>query len=858
VPEILFHSERPALYRYGISILAVVLSVLLRLPFQEIFGAGTPFLFFFPAIMFAGWYGGLGPGLLATALSVPLANYFFMQPFFSFGFPQFSDLVQVGVFSGTGVFISLLNGGLHRSRRQAEQREEALRQAQDQALESEERFRIMANHAPVMIWMAGTDKLCDWFNRAWLDFTGRTMEEELGNGWAEGVHPDDLARCLEIYNGSFDARREFSMEYRLRRHDGEYRWVFDHGVPRYEATGEFEGYVGSCLDVTEVRQSERELRRLLEMQKQDREELALMNRIGRILAAELDRDKLVQALTDEATRAVRAQFGSFFYNAVQEGEESYMLYTLSGVPREAFADFPMPRNTKVFGPTFSGQGIVRSDDITQDPRYGQNSPYRGMPKGHLPVRSYIAVPVVSRSGEVLGGLFFGHAETGVFGEHDERLLEELAVQAAIALDNATLFRQTGQAREQAEAANRAKDEFLATVSHELRTPLNAILGWAQLLQNDGVSPERQSRGLETIVRNARLQSQLIDDLLDVSRIISGKMRLDVRPTELVPVIDAALEAVRPAAEAKQIALRRVLDPLAGPVMGDPARMQQVVWNLLANAVKFTPKGGTAEVRLEQVNSHVEIVVADNGAGISPAFLPHVFDRFRQLDGSTTRQHGGLGLGLAIVRHLVELHGGTVRVKSPGEGRGSTFVVTLPVSVAHMTPAAGVRIHPRAEAGEKDPCQTDPELNLKGIRVLVVDDEADARETLREILEHCNAEVLTAGSAEEALEVLPRWRPDVLLSDIGMPEEDGYSLIRRIRELPMEKGGHTPAAALTAFARGEDRRRALRAGFQMHVAKPVEVQELAAVVASLARGPSSPPAPLLPIPPSGRGTPMPES
>ena len=835
MPEISFHSERPALFRYGFSVLAVVLAVAFRLPFQGLFGAEAPFLFFFPAIMFAGWYGGLGPGLLATALSVPAASYLFMEPFFSLHLPSPASVVQIAVFSAIGVFISVLNEGLHRSRRGAEGREKDLRRAQERAAESEERFRLMADSVPVMIWMAGTDKLCNWFNEAWLDFTGRAMEQELGNGWAEGVHPEDLEKCLEIYTSSFDARREFSMEYRLRQRDGEYRWLFDHGVPRYGAAGEFEGYIGSCIDVTEMRRSEGELRRLLEAQQQDREELAHMNRIGRILAAELDRDKLVQALTDEATRAVHAQFGSFFYNVVQEGQESYMLYTLSGVPREAFANFPMPRNTKVFGPTFNGDGIVRSDDITLDPRYGQNPPYHGKPKGHLPVHSYLAAPVISRSGEVLGGLFFGHEETAVFGDREERILEDLAVQAAIALDNATLFRQAERAREQAEAANRSKDEFLATVSHELRTPLNAILGWAQLLQSDGVSPERQTRGLETIVRNARLQSQLIDDLLDVSRIISGKMRLDVRPADLVPVIDAALEAVRPAAEAKQIALRRVLDPLAGPVVGDPARLQQVVWNLLANAVKFTQKGGAAEVRLERVNSHVEIIVADNGAGISPGFLPHVFDRFRQLDGSTTRQHGGLGLGLAIVRHLVELHGGTVRVKSPGEGRGSTFVVTLPVSVAHMTPAEGVRIHPRAESGEKDPCATDPELNLQGIRVLVVDDDADARETLREILEHCNGEVLTAGSAEEAIEFLPRWRPDVLLSDVGMPGEDGYTLIRRVRELPPEDGGRTPAAALTAFARGEDRRRALRSGFQMHISKPVEVRELAAVVASLARG-----------------------
>jgi PAS domain S-box-containing protein len=823
--------ERRALFRYGISILVVALALLVRLPFQGLFGAEVPFLFFFPAIVFAGWYGGLGPGLLATGLSVLAANYFFMQPFFELGLPRPANLVQVTVFAATGVFITVLNEALYRSWGRSERREGELRRVR----ESEERFQLMADSVPVMIWKSGTDKLCDWFNQCWLEFTGRTMEQELGDGWAEGVHPEDLERCLEIYTSSFDARREFSMEYRLRRHDGEYRWIFDHGVPRYGATGEFEGYIGSCIDVTDLRRSERELRRLLETQQQDREELAHMNRIGRILAAELDRDKLVQALTDEATRAVHAQFGSFFYNVVQEGQESYMLYTLSGVPREAFADFPMPRNTHVFGPTFRGEGIVRSDDITLDPRYGHNPPYYGKPEGHLPVRSYIAAPVISRSGEVLGGLFFGHEQVGVFGEREERLLADIAVQAAIALDNATLFREAERAREQAVAANRAKDEFLATVSHELRTPLNAILGWAQLLQTDGASPDRRTRGLETIVRNARLQSQLIDDLLDVSRIISGKMRLDVRPTDLVPVIDAALEAVRPAADAKQIALRRVLDPLAGPVVGDPARLQQVVWNLLANAVKFTPKGGAAEVRLERVNSHVEIIVADNGAGISPAFLPHVFDRFRQLDGSTTRQHGGLGLGLAIVRHLVELHGGTVRAKSPGEGRGSTFVVMLPVSVAHMTPAEGERVHPRAESGQKDPCQTDPELDLRGIRVLVVDDDADARETLRELLEHCNAEVLIAGSAEEALEILPRWRPDVLLSDIGMPEEDGYGLIRRVRELPADRGGHTPAAALTAFARGEDRRRALRSGFQMHVPKPVEVQELAAVVASLARG-----------------------
>jgi PAS domain S-box-containing protein len=838
--------ERPALPRYGVAVLAVALAVLARLPFQPLLGETTPFLFFFPAIMVAAWYGGLGPGLLATGLSGLVANYLFMPPYFSFAVPHLSSAVQLGVFASVGVIISLLNERLRQAGHRAEsaalesgRRAEDVRRVQGEARESEGRFRITANSAPVMIWMAGTDKLCDWFNQTWLAFTGRTLEEEVGNGWTEGVHPDDLARCLDIYVGSFDARREFTMEYRLRRHDGEYRWLLDHGGPRYAPDGDleanFEGYVGTCIDITDRRRAEQELRQLLEVQQQDREQLEVTNRIGRILAAELDRERLVQALTDEATKALHAQFGSFFYNVVEQGKESYTLYTLSGVPREAFASFPMPRNTQVFGPTFRGEGIVRSDDITRDPRYGQSSPYHGMPKGHLPVHSYLAASVISRSGEVLGGLFFGHSEVGVFTEREERILAGVAVQAAIALDNATLYLRAERSREQAEAANRSKDEFLATVSHELRTPLNAILGWTQLLLADGADPDRRRRGLDTVVRNAKLQAQLIDDLLDVSRIISGKMRLDVQPTDLAAVIDAAVEAIRPAAEAKQIQIRRVLDPFAGPVTGDPARLQQVVWNLLSNAVKFTAKTGRVEVRLERVNSHVEILVADTGAGISPEFLPHVFDRFRQLDASTTRRHGGLGLGLAIVRHLVELHGGTVKVKSPGEGQGSTFIVELPVSVAHLTPTEGIRVHPRAEVGEGDPCLDDPSLDLRGIRILVVDDEPDARETLQQILEHCNGEVLAVGSAAEALRTLEAWRPDVLLSDIGMPGEDGYELIRKVRALPPERGGWTPAAALTAFARGEDRRRALRAGFQMHVAKPVDLQELATVVVSLARG-----------------------
>ena len=581
---------------------------------------------------------------------------------------------------------------------------------------------------------------------------------------------------------------------------------------------------------------EQSLRQVQEVAQKDEEEVhhlldeqVTMMRIAQLLAAELDLDRLVQVLTDEATAATGAGFGAFFYNVLDERGESYTLYTLSGAPREAFANFPMPRNTEVFGPTFRGEGIVRSDDITLDPRYGTNAPYHGMPPGHLPVRSYLAAPVTSRSGEVLGGLFLGHPEPGVFDDRAERIVSRIAVHAAIAFDNARLYRQAQDARAAAEAASRTKDEFLATVSHELRTPLNAMLGWAQLLQASP-DPDRLQRGLDTIIRNARLQTQLIDDLLDVSRIISGRMRLDVRTIDLAPVIEAAIEAVRPAAEARQIRLVRLLDPQAGPVAGDSDRLQQVVWNLLANAVRFTPRDGRVEVRLERVSSHVEIVVADNGMGIRQELLPQVFDRFLQADSSTTRRHGGLGLGLAIVRHLAELHGGTVEASSPGEGQGATFVVRLPLSIAHLQPSQE-RVHPRVEA---ENCPDDPALSLDGVRVLVVDDEADARETLTGMLEHCGAETLAVRSAGEALEALARFRPHVLLCDIGMPEQDGYSLIRQIRELPAEQGGTIPAAALTAYARGEDRRKALRSGFQMHLAKPVQLHDLTTVVASLAR------------------------
>ena len=390
-----------------------------------------------------------------------------------------------------------------------------------------------------------------------------------------------------------------------------------------------------------------------------------------------------------------------------------------------------------------------------------------------------------------------------------------------------------RARRAAEDANRVKDEFLATLSHELRTPLTAIMGWTSVLQTGKISPAETERGLATIERNARAQGQLIEDILDVSRVITGKLRLEVQPVDVALIIEEAVATATPAAAAKEIRLQRVVDAGASMVSGDPARLGQVVWNLLSNALKFTPKGGRVQIRLERINSHLEIIVEDSGAGIAPDVLPHVFERFRQADSSSTRSHGGLGLGLAIVRHLVELHGGSVEARSEGLGKGATFTVKLPL-VALRAPEVGAgepseRVHPKS--GPQSAPGNFPDL--ENLHVLVVDDQEDTRVFLALLLQRCGARVTSVASAPEAFAALQELRPDVLVSDIGMPDEDGYSLIKRVRALPREAGGATPAAALTAFARVEDRVKVLRAGFQIHLPKPVEPLELVTTVASLA-------------------------
>ncbi len=528
------------------------------------------------------------------------------------------------------------------------------KRAEDALRESNERFRLMANSAPVLIWIADVSKSRVWFNQVWLDFTGRTAEQEQGFGWTQNLHEDDLARYLQAYGDGFESRKPFRNEFCMRRADGMARWLVEHATPLFEGPGRsFSGYIGSCVDNTVTRQ--------------------------------------VQAEREETLKAERS------------------------------------------------------------------------------------------------------------------------------------------AREQAERVGRLKDEFLATVSHELRTPLNAILGWSTLMRRLPPGSEDQMRGLETIERNARVQAQIISDLLDMSRIISGKVQLDVQAIDLAEVINAAIDAVKLSIEAKKLRLRVTLDASAGRLRGDPNRLQQVFWNLLTNAVKFTPAGGFINVVMERVNSHVEVSVEDSGIGIQPEFLAFVFDRFRQADSSTTRRHGGLGLGLSIVKHLVELHGGQVRVKSAGEGQGATFVVALPISV--MQTEAATR-HENPSFGDVDVGSIELP-NLKGVRALVVDDQPDARVLMCRLIEEHGGHCALAEGGREALKMLQEQEVDILISDIGMPDFDGYDLIRKIRSLPAPLK-HLPAIALTAYARADDRQRALLAGYQMHLSKPVEPRELIAGIASLLR------------------------
>jgi CheY-like chemotaxis protein/nitrogen-specific signal transduction histidine kinase len=381
------------------------------------------------------------------------------------------------------------------------------------------------------------------------------------------------------------------------------------------------------------------------------------------------------------------------------------------------------------------------------------------------------------------------------------------------------------ARTEAELANRTKDEFLATVSHELRTPLNAMVGWARMLRAGKLDEDKVNHAIEIIDRNAKAQAKLIEDILDVSRIVAGKVRLDPLPVELRQIIEAAVDSIRPAADSKQVQLKLDLDSAMGMVSGDPARLQQVVWNLLSNAIKFTPNDGQVEIQLKEIGANVQISVSDTGEGIMAEFLPHIFDRFRQADSSTTRKHSGLGLGLAIVRHLVELHHGTVDAYSAGQRQGARFTVTLPIMRVHMK-------EPIEHYGLGDSERKQSKVALNGLRILYVEDDVDSRQALAAVLMQYDAEVRTVATVHEALGLLTNWRPDLLISDIGLPDEDGYDLIRKVRARQPEDGGTIPAIALTGYAGVSEHELALSAGYQKYLVKPIKPENLAEIIGTI--------------------------
>ncbi len=710
--------------------------------------------------------------------------------------------------------------------------------AEDSLRQSEEVLRALANTIPQLAWMAEPDGAIVWFNERWYEYTGTTPEGAAGWGWQGTVDPDVLPAMQEHWASSLRTGEPFEMEYPIRGADGQYRWFLTRVNAVRDRRGKVVRWFGTSTDVDQVKRAEQALR-------EESKVLELLNSTGSALASTRDLRSLLQVATDAASGVAGARFAAFFYHGKEGEGPKFSLYTVSGGSANEFQSFGEPHATALFGAGFRGAGLVRSSDIGGTSHDGPALPQFGMLSGQPVVKSYLSVPVTAASGEAIGTMFFGHPEPGVFTERTERIVRGIAAQAAVALDNTRLYEAAQQAAEErkvlleserearaeAERSSQMKDEFLATLSHELRTPLSAILGWAQVLRRGGKDEADRQRGLQTIERNARAQAQLIEDLLDMSRITSGKVLLDIQNLSPAGFLDAAIETVRPAADAKNIRLEKHYDADPGTIAGDPARLQQVVWNLLSNAIKFTPRDGQVTVELARRGDSVVITVRDTGAGIKPEFITHVFERFRQADASMTRRHGGLGLGLSIVKHLIEQHGGTVRAESAGEGLGSSFSIELPLSKA----APPTR---RSRAGLVGaPSPATPELTLRdlgGVSVLVVDDDRDARELIARILTDCHARVRIAASAREAFDALRADLPDLLISDLGMPEVDGFELLSWVRSLGRDRGGLLPAVALTAFARSEDRLRALEAGFNSHISKPVEPSELIAAVASLVR------------------------
>jgi PAS domain S-box-containing protein len=708
------------------------------------------------------------------------------------------------------------------------QAEEAL-QASEQELQAvDERLKLAmeAGEIGTFDWNIRTNEVF-WSEPSMATFgTPSGSSQGVYDDWAKRLDPADLqdihGRFQEVLK---NREQHWLAEYRLAN-DGttRQRWVRSQGHIFYDSQGEPLRMIGANIDITDRRQAEAEREKLLA-----REQVA---RTETEHAAE--RIRRLQAVTDSTLGHFVLK--DFLFETLARVRELIEVDSATILlPTEDSRSLVVRAAVGMDGGLIGriipvGQGIAGTIAANRTPLIVEDtSQYKVVnPILRERVRSLIGVPMTVE-GRLVGVIHADSFTARHFNDSDLRLLQLAADRIALAIEQARLYEVERQARRQAEEANRMKDEFLALVSHELRSPLNAMLGYARLLRYGPADEKKISRTVDVIERNGNAQIQLIDDLLDTARIISGKLQLHVGPVDLVSMIEGAVQTIYPAADAKDIRIQTDLNPPVDQITGDVARLQQVLWNLLSNSVKFTPRGGRIDIRLERIDPHISITVTDTGKGIQSDFLPYIFDRFRQADASSTRRYGGLGLGLALVKYLVELHGGTVEAFSAGENKGTTFTVLLPVrAVSSPLPAEGA---PAASLER-------PKSTLVGIRALVVDDEEDARELVKTVLSQYGSDVIAACSAAEAFELMTTARhdkrPDVIVCDLGMPEEDGYGLLRRLRNWEQGRKVYTPAVALTAYGRSVDRMRSLMAGFQMHVAKPVEPDELAIVVASVVK------------------------
>jgi PAS domain S-box-containing protein len=704
------------------------------------------------------------------------------------------------------------------------------RQAQQALQESEAKLRLFIENAPAAIAMFDREMRYVVVSRRWLidnDLEGRGI---IGKSHYEVV-PDLPAHWREGHRRALAGAIERAEEEQYRKPDGTVEWIRWEVRPWGNAHGEISGVIIFTEKITDRKRAEEALQ--IAERRALNEYEALLERLvplAQALGTARDLRTIYRALLDFTCVSMPCA-GLFIslYDAQRDVRTAAFGWG-DGVELDVSHLPPMPILTGPNSRAVRTGEIIITDDYPSAKR-GHPGYVVGEDNGLRPASSLAAPMTVM--GRIVGTIEVQSYEPSAYRKEHATAMGMAANFAAVAIENVRLFELESSARAEAEAANRLKDEFLTTLSHELRTPLTSILGWASLMKSASFDTRMTSRAVQTIERNARAQTQLIDDLLDVSRIITGKLRLNVRPIDLAPIIESAADSARPAAEAKELSVRVLLDPSASPVLGDPDRLQQIVWNLLSNAIKFTPKGGRVEASLRRVENNAEISVKDTGQGISAEFLPYVFDRFRQADGRITRVHGGLGLGLAIVRHLVELHGGAIHVESAGENQGATFRLRLPLLVARDEEERGATRPDAINAAAASRGVLEGCASLAGLRVLVVDDDRDTRELLSTLLQQCGARVTLAPAAPQALEALRQAAPDVLLFDIGLPNEDGYELIRRVRALPAAGGGQTPAAALTAYAAAEDRERAIASGYQAHIPKPIDAAELTAVIARLA-------------------------